>query len=125
MGSPIFLVIANIFMHHFEEETVQKMLKKPKDWFRYVDDTFVIWRYGRAELRKFLIFFNNQHPNIRFTMDIEENKKLSFLDVLVTKKADNTLGHQVNRKPIHTDRYLHAESHHHPAQKQSAINTCT
>jgi len=56
-------------------------------------------------------------------MDIEENKKLPFLDVLVTKKADNTLGHQVYRKPTHTDRYLHAESHHHPAQKQSAINS--
>jgi len=56
-------------------------------------------------------------------MDIEENKKLPFLDVLVTKKADNTLGHQVYRKPTHTDRYLHAESYHHPAQKQSAINS--
>jgi len=37
-------------------------------------------------------------------MDIEENKKLSFLNVLVTKKADNTLGHQVYRKPTYTDR---------------------
>jgi len=27
------------------------------------------------------------------------------------------------RKPTHTDRYLHAESYHHPAQKQSAINS--
>jgi len=42
---------------------------------------------------------------------------------LSLKKADNTLGHQVYRKPTHTDRYLHAKSHHHPAQKQSAINS--
>jgi len=28
-------------------------------------------------------------------MDIEESKKLPFLDVLITKKADNTLRHQV------------------------------
>ncbi|XP_018309177.1 uncharacterized protein [Mycetomoellerius zeteki] len=39
------------------------------------------------------------------------------------KKADGTLGHQVYKKPTHTDRYLHAESHHHLAQKQSAINS--
>jgi len=123
MGSPISPVIANIFMEHFEKEALQKTPKKPEVWFRYVDDTFVIWRHGRAELRKFLIFLNNQHPNIRFTMDTEENGKLPFLDVLVTKKADSTLGHQVYRKPTHTDRYLHAESHHHPAQKQSAINS--
>jgi len=29
----------------------------------------------------------------------------------------------VYRKPTHTDRYLHAEPHHHPAYKQSAINS--
>jgi len=29
----------------------------------------------------------------------------------------------VYRKSTHTNRYLHAESHHHPAQKQSAINS--
>jgi len=45
------------------------------------------------------------------------------VDVLVTKKANNTLGHQVYRKSTHTDRYLHDESHHHLAQKQSAINS--
>jgi len=93
MGSPIPPVTANIFMEHFEKEAFQKTLKKPEVWFRYVDDTFVIWRHGRAELRKFLIFLNNQHSNSRFIMDIEENKKLFFLDVFVIKKADNTLGH--------------------------------
>jgi len=29
----------------------------------------------------------------------------------------------VYRKPTHTDRYLHAKSHHHPAQKQSVISS--
>ncbi|XP_018372103.1 PREDICTED: uncharacterized protein LOC108766985 [Trachymyrmex cornetzi] len=50
MGSPISPVIANIFMEHFEKETLGKTPKKPEVWFRYVDDTFVIWRHGRAEL---------------------------------------------------------------------------
>ena len=73
MGSPISPIIANIFMEHFEKEASRKTLKKPEVWFYYVDDTFVIWRHGRAELRKFLIFLNNQHLNIHFTIDIEEN----------------------------------------------------
>ena len=123
MGSPISPVIANIFMEHFEKEALRKAPNKPEVWFRYVDDTFVIWRHGRSELRKFLIHLNKQHPNIRFTIDIEENGKLPFLDVLVSKEANGTLGHQVYRKTTHTDRYLHAESHHHPAQKQSVINS--
>jgi len=64
-------------MEHFEKEALRKTPKKLV-WFFYIDDTFVIWRHGRAELRKFLIFLNNQHLNIRFTMDIEENKRLHF-----------------------------------------------
>jgi len=73
MVSRISFVITNIFMEHFEKEALRKILKKLEDWFRYVDDTFVIWRYGRAELRTFFIFLNNQHPNIHYTTDIEKN----------------------------------------------------
>ncbi|KAI7815319.1 Serine protease [Rhyzopertha dominica] len=60
---------------------------------------------------------------IQFTMKMETNGALPFLDVMVTRKQDGTLGHRVYRKPTHTDRYLHADSHHHPAQKQGVINT--
>jgi len=48
MGSPISPVIAKIFMELFEKEALQTS-KKPEVWFRYIDDTFVIWRLGRAE----------------------------------------------------------------------------
>ena len=53
------------------------------------------WSVFNNELRKFLISLNNQHPNIHFTIDIKENGKLLFLDVLVSKKADGTLDYQV------------------------------
>ncbi|XP_018342267.1 PREDICTED: uncharacterized protein LOC108748544 [Trachymyrmex septentrionalis] len=113
MGSPISSVIANIFMEYFEKEALRKTPKKLEVWFRYVNDTFVIWRHDRVELRKFFIFLNNQHPNIHFTIDIEENGKLPFLDVLVSKEAD--------RKHTQIDTYM--PSRHHPLQKQSAINS--
>ena len=45
MSSPISPV-ANIFIEHFEKEALRKILKKPEVWFRYVDNTFVIWRHG-------------------------------------------------------------------------------
>ena len=38
MGSPTSLVIANIFMEHFEKEALRKTSKKPEIWFRYADD---------------------------------------------------------------------------------------
>jgi len=116
MESPISPVIANIFMEHFEKVVLQKTPKKPEIWFHYVD-TFVIWRHGRVELRKFLIFLNNQHPNIRFIMEKKTKNSPSWM-FLSLKKL--TIGHQVYRKP--TDRYLHAESHHHNKHKNSQLS---
>lgn len=50
-------------------------------------------------------------------METEENGCLPFLDVLVTRKNDGSLGHAIYRNKTHTDRYLHTESHHNPKQK--------
>ena len=83
----------------------------------------VIWPHGEPLLRDFLALLNNQHSSIRFTMEIEANKCLPFLDVQVIRKPDGSLGHSVYRKKTHTNRYLHADSNHHPSQKNSLINT--
>ncbi|XP_012148609.2 uncharacterized protein LOC105663559 [Megachile rotundata] len=57
-------------------------------------------------------------------MEVENpDRSLPFLDTLITRKADGTLGHKVYRKPTHTNRYLHATSHHHPSQKNSVITS--
>jgi hypothetical protein len=56
-------------------------------------------------------------------MEIETNGSLPFLDVLVTKKPDSSVGHSVYRKPTHTGLYLLAKSHHHPSQKHAVLTT--
>jgi hypothetical protein len=56
-------------------------------------------------------------------MEIEEQNQLHFLDVLIYKKSNGTLGHTIFRKETHTNRYLNANSHHHPAQIYSVVNT--
>nr|XP_032521699.1 uncharacterized protein LOC116773369 [Danaus plexippus plexippus] len=53
---------------------------------------------------------------IQCTIELEANNSLAFLDILVVRNPDNTLGHTVYRKPTHTDRYLNGYSHHHPIQ---------
>jgi len=55
-------------------------------------------------------------------MDME-NSSLSFLNALVNRHPDGTLGHTVYRKPTHIDLYLHAKFNHHVAKKGHFINT--
>jgi hypothetical protein len=95
--------------------------KKPSIWYRYMDDTFVVWPHGEEELQIFFQHLNSLHSNIKFRMVIGKDNRLAFLDVLVKKKPDGSLGHTVYGKPMHTDLYLHAESEHHLAQKNAVL----
>ena len=123
MGSPLSPVIANFYMEKFEKIALDSARKTPTHWYRYVDDTFVIWPHGMEELEKFLDHLNTIHERIQFTMEVEKNGELPFLDILIYKHPNGKLGHKVYRKPTHTDLYLNANSYHHPAQKQAVIST--
>jgi len=120
MDSPLSLVIANFFMEDFEKKAIEQATHKPVCWFRYVDDTCVIWPHGQAKLEDFLIHLNGLQNKIQFTMEKEEGH-LPFLDIEIHRKTDGSLWHTVYRKSTHTNLFLHQNSHHHPANKQSVL----
>ena len=66
---------------------------------------------------------NNLSPSINFTVEKEQEKKLPFLDVLVTRQEDGTLDTSVYRKKTHTDRYPPFTSHHPSHTKKSAVTS--
>ena len=53
-------------------------------WLRYVDDVFSIVR--RALVESFLDHLNKQQEEIRFTVEMEVDGKLPFMDVIVSHK---------------------------------------
>ena len=85
--------MANLYMEYLEKKDIDSSPLKPRDWKRFVDDTNIIWPHGREILDKFLEDLNNQSDPIKFTMGIQENNRLPFLDILVTKKEDASLLH--------------------------------
>ena len=66
---------------------------------------------------------NSVSPSINFTVEKEQEKKLPFLDVLVTRQEDGTLDTSIHRKKTHTDRYLAFTSHHPNHAKKSAVTS--
>ncbi|GJQ78954.1 hypothetical protein Trydic_g120 [Trypoxylus dichotomus] len=45
MGS-LAPVIANFYMEFLESRALDTAVQKPLCWYRYVDDTFVVWRHS-------------------------------------------------------------------------------
>ena len=88
MGSPLSPAVANFFMEDFEEKALNSAPLRPKFFFRYVDDTFIVWPHGRDTLDQFLGHMNSRHPNITFTMEIEKDGRLPFLGILITRRKN-------------------------------------
>lgn len=69
--------------------------------------------------------------SIQFTMEMEAKGELPFVNVLV-RKENNMLATLVYRNNMHTGRYFHFQSNHHPwiktgiisCLKRRAVNVC-
>ena len=66
---------------------------------------------------------NSVRPSIQFTLELEREGSLPFLDSLLRRREDGTLDTSVYRKLTHTDRYLHFWSHH-PAHVRRGLVRC-
>ncbi|XP_055307900.1 uncharacterized protein LOC129572021 [Sitodiplosis mosellana] len=109
MGSSLSPFLANLFVSHFET-TLKKEGIFPRVWLRYVDDVYAIIK--KHQLRSLLKRLNNtKYPTIKFTHEEEQDGKLNFLDLCVTRNGSK-LEYDIYRKPSATDRYITSDSHH-------------
>ena len=86
VDSPLGLVLANIFMCHFEEKWVRNNNARPSIWFRYVGDTFTLFD-SKNTATQFLHYLNNWHASIKFTVKFEDNSTIPFLDILIKRQS--------------------------------------
>ena len=97
MGSPLGPVLANLFMGYREKKWLQEFDKgKVLMYKRYVDDIFCMFG-NEKDAENFFEFLNCRHKNIKFTIEKESNKFLSFLDILI-KNEGNRFSTSVYRK---------------------------
>ena len=100
MCSPLSPLLGNIYMEYFEEMALGCTSLKPSMWLRYVDDTFILWPH-QEDVQILLDHVNSIRSSIQFTLEKEQDKKLPFLDVLVTCREQG-FGSFVFRKPTFT-----------------------
>ena len=79
----------------------------------------------KEEVDRFHEHLNGVNAHIQFTAEIEENKSLPFLDILLLRQEDGSIKTSVFRKPTHTDKYLDFNSHHPLAHKSSVVRHYT
>ena len=90
-------------------------------YFRYVDDTFVIFQ-NEKESEEFLIRLNGLHSPLQFTFEKEKNNSLPFLDVHV-EHTESSYETKVYRKPTFTGQHLRWESFTPIKRKASLVST--
>ena len=120
MGSPVSPIVANLCMEVIEELAISTSPVPPKVWKRYVDDSFVIIK--KDAVSSFHNTLNASDPKISFTIELENNGQIAFLDTLVSRR-NGVAVIDVYRKPTHTDRYLDFSSHHDKKHKISTAST--
>ena len=99
MGSPLGPTLANIFLCFHEQIWLDNCPAefKPVIYRTFVDDTFLLFR-SKEHIENFHLYLDCQHPNTKFTSEIEENNSISFLNIKINKDNNRFLT-SAYRKP--------------------------
>ena len=84
MGCAVSAIKANLYMEFFKQLALELAPTRPGLWKQYVDDTCCIMKKGTVD--KLLDHLNGVRPTMKFTVELEKDRTLSFLDTLLQRK---------------------------------------
>ena len=125
MGNPLGPTLANAFLSFHEQNWLNKCPKqfRPIFYKRYVDDIFVLFE-NLDQAEKFKTYLNNRHKNMSFTLEVESNNKLSFLDIEIYRCDESkTFMTSLYRKPTFSGMYTNFKSFISIKYKYSLISS--
>jgi len=105
MGSPLGLLMANVFMYQLEEKLTCNGLM-PNLYRRYIDDTLARMPNTDAATM-FLTTLNglHVHPSLMFTMELCVDDRIPFISIEIIKNG-TTLKTQVYSQRILASSYI-------------------
>ena len=123
MGSPGSPCFADLVMEILEEDVIKRLPWKLPFFFRYVDDILTAIPVDKKQ--EILKAFNDYDENIQFTMEVESNNAIAFLDLLVIRTANGTLKTDWFHKETWSGRYLNFNSSLPFSYKRNTIKIIT
>lgn len=120
MGNCLSPICSDIVMSELQNSCLQKLSFKPPFYKRYVDD--IVTCIPKDQIDIVLNTFNKFHPKLQFTIEVETNQQLPFLDVLLIRNSHNHIITDWYHKPTFSGRFLNFNSQHTFNQKLNVIN---
>ena len=119
------VTVANLIMEGVKQRALATFPNHPSfGKVMYVDDTCCA--LAMSDIDGFHQHINSIEPHIQFTVEIETDGQLPFLDLLFGREEDSSIATSVYRKPTHIQ--IRFSSHtqidfssHHPQAHKAAV----
>lgn len=119
MGSPISPVLALIVMDFLLDSVIPQLPFQLPFLFKYVDDIVCAIPHDQADT--ILHYFNSFNPHLQFTIEIEQQRGIPFLDAKLIRTENNTIITDWYQKPTASGRYLNYFSNHPKNHKFNTV----
>ncbi|CAF4333364.1 unnamed protein product, partial [Rotaria magnacalcarata] len=121
MGAKLSPIIANICLEIYETTLAPDIIQESYLWLRYMDDVYSLWP-RRCDLIQILRRLNSLHTSLKFTLELEDEHTLPFLDLATIREEDRIL-FKIYRKPSNNNLIINYYSNHHKKHKHSALSS--
>jgi len=117
MGSPLSPIIADLIMQDLENSAIEKLPFDLPFFYRYVDDII----FAMPDMLDVVLdTFNRVHERLQFTIKVERDGKISFLEISLIRD-NNTVVFDLYHKPTFSGKFLNFYSHHPIAHKRGVV----
>src|ERR1700678_1894108 len=112
MGSPLSAILSEVYMQNYESINIlnHSVYKQHiKAYFRYVDDTFILFKGTDRQAELMVNNLNRVNKNIQFTLETQIDNKINFLDLTI-HISNNKFNFNIYRKPTQTNTIIPNDS---------------
>ena len=87
MGSPTSSILSEFYLQHLENSEIFNLLTHHniEGYFRYVDYILIAYNESKTNIDNLLDRFNNVTPKLKFTIEKEVERKINFLDIMISR----------------------------------------